>query len=130
MNITRVQVQAWLDAYIAAWRSYDPAQIGVLFSADAVVYYTPYAGPVIGRDAIVADWLKNPDAPESWKADYWPHMVEENRAVTRGSTTYYIDEGGQRLIRSEFDNVFMLTFNDTGEVTEFREWWFQKPAMA
>jgi hypothetical protein len=127
MTITRPQVQQWLNAYIGAWRSYDPAQIGALFSADAVVYYTPYATPVMGRDAIIASWLDHPDAPDSWKADYWPHMIEENRAVTRGTTTYYEDVNGQRALRAEFDNVFMLTFNDAGEVSEFREWYFRKP---
>jgi hypothetical protein len=127
MNVTREQVQQWLNAYIGAWRSYDPAQIGALFSADAVVYYTPYAAPVMGRDAIIADWLAHPDAPDSWKADYWPHMIEENRAVTRGQTVYYDTENGPRAVRAEFDNVFMLTFNGAGEVTEFREWYFRKP---
>ena len=29
--------QEWLDRYVAAWRSYDPAAIGALFSDDIVL---------------------------------------------------------------------------------------------
>jgi hypothetical protein len=33
--VTREQVQARLDAYVDPWRTYEPATIGELFSADA-----------------------------------------------------------------------------------------------
>jgi hypothetical protein len=38
----RESVQAWLDKYIEAWRTYDPAQIGDLFSEDALYFYSPF----------------------------------------------------------------------------------------
>ncbi|HYO89082.1 MAG TPA: nuclear transport factor 2 family protein [Candidatus Limnocylindrales bacterium] len=126
MTLTRTQVQDWLNAYVEAWRSYDPAQIGALFSADAVVYYTPYTEPVRGRAAIVADWLENPDPPGTWKAHYWPDLIEGDRAAARGRSVYFV-LGNLGEVRAEFDNVFLLTFNDIGEVTEFREWYFSKP---
>jgi hypothetical protein len=127
MNVTRAQVQKWLDAYIEAWRSYDPAQIAALYSADSVTVYTPWDEPVIGRDAIVESWLDNADPPGTWDAHYAPDLIEGNRAVARGRTTYYV-LGSPGDVRAEFDNVFLLTFNDAGEVTEFREWYFRKPA--
>jgi hypothetical protein len=30
--VTPDALQTWLDAYVAAWRSYDPAAIGALFT--------------------------------------------------------------------------------------------------
>lgn len=32
----RAEVQAWLDAYVDAWRSYDPVEIADLWGEDAV----------------------------------------------------------------------------------------------
>jgi len=32
-------VQAWLDRHVSAWASYDPAEIGDLFSDDAAYRY-------------------------------------------------------------------------------------------
>ena len=54
-------VAAWLDGYSQAWGTYDPEQIGALFSADAVYWYDPFTEPLRGREAIVADWLKDRD---------------------------------------------------------------------
>ncbi len=59
--MTHADVQRWLDRYIAAWSSYDPKAIGDLFTDDAEYRYQPWADPVVGREAIVADWLENKD---------------------------------------------------------------------
>ncbi len=126
MTVTRTQVQDWLNAYVEAWRTYDPDLIATLFSADSVTYYTPYAEPVAGREAIIESWLQDPDPPGTWEAAYWPELIEGDRAMARGRTTYFV-LGSPGEVRAEYDNVFLLTFNDAGEVTEFREWYFRKP---
>ena len=56
--MTHDAVQRWLDAYVDAWRTYDPAAIGALFAEDAIYAYHPYdKGEEIvrGREAIVAE---------------------------------------------------------------------------
>ena len=63
-------LQVWLDAYVGAWRSYDPASIGALFAEDATYAYHPYDEGdevVRGRQAIVADWLAERDEPAPGK---------------------------------------------------------------
>jgi uncharacterized protein (TIGR02246 family) len=118
--MTREQVQAWLDAYVAAWRSNDAATIGELFAEDAVYRYHPYDEPERGRDAIVADWLEEPDEPGSWEARYAPLMVEGDRAVATGETRY---ADGQT-----FSNAFVLAFDGDGRCREFTEWYMEHPA--
>ncbi len=86
--MTRDDVQRWLDAYVEAWRTYDPAQIADLFADDVEYRYQPYHDPVVGRDAIVADWLESPDAAGSWTARYEPYVVEGDRAVAVGESRY------------------------------------------
>ena len=122
--MNRESLQVWLDKYVQAWRTYDPAQIGDLFSEDAVYLYSPFdeQNPVRGREAIVADWLKEPDAAGSWEANYQPVAVEGNVGVAHGRTRYFKHDGS---VEREFANIFVMQFND-GRCTRFTEW-FMKP---
>jgi ketosteroid isomerase-like protein len=53
----RTSAQAWLDRYVAAWRSNDAVAIGALFADDVAYRYHPYDEPLVGRQAVVASWL-------------------------------------------------------------------------
>src|ERR671931_389438 len=85
--VQREVVAAWLDAYVAAWRSYDPDAIGALFSEDATYAYHPWEEPLRGRTAIVSDWLANQDPPGSWEAAYQPVAVDGDVAVASDRAT-------------------------------------------
>ena len=113
--MTHDDVQAWLDAYVSAWASYDPDEIGALFADDATYSYQPWAEPLHGRDAIVADWLEDPDEPGSWDASYRPLVVEGHRATATGTSRY--GDG------KTFWNVFAMTFDDDGRCRDFVEWY-------
>lgn len=108
-------VQAWLDRYIEAWRTYDPELIGSLFTENATYTYEPWRDPVRGRDAIVADWLNEPDPPESWEASYRPMLVEGGKAVATGETRYADGK--------TYYNLFVLEFDEQGRCSSFVEWW-------
>jgi hypothetical protein len=122
--MNRESVQAWLDNYVRAWRTYDAHSIGDLFSEDALYFYSPFDehNPVRGRAAIVANWLEEPDAPNSWEAHYVPVAVESNVGVAHGRTRYLRPDG---TLEREFDNIFVLHFDDTGHCTRFTEWYMQ-----
>src|SRR5215203_5457316 len=94
--MTHDAVARWLDAYTAAWTTYDPDAIGALFADDAQYRYHPWDEPVRGREAIVADWLESPDAPGTYSAAYAPWAVEGSRAVATGVSRY--DDGTQRRV--------------------------------
>ena len=116
------QVQQWLDKYIEAWRTYEPEQIRDLFSEDAVYFHSPWDEDSYsrGREAIVADWLKQPDAAGSWEARYAPVAVEGNIAVAQGRSIYNLPEGIRK-----FDNIFVLHFDDKGRCSRFTEWYME-----
>src|SRR4051794_13304512 len=82
--MTHDDASRWLTAYIDAWRSYDAAAIGALFSDDAESRYHPWDEPVQGREAIVEDWLADRDEPGTWDAEYAPWAIEGNRLVATG----------------------------------------------
>jgi ketosteroid isomerase-like protein len=115
-------VQAWLDRYLSAWSSYDPAAIGELFAEDATYAYHPWdTGDALvrGRAAITADWLTQPDPPGSWSARLHPLLVDGDRAVATGITRY---QDGK-----VFHNLWLLRFDAAGRCTEFVEWFMQPP---
>jgi hypothetical protein len=122
--MNRESVQLWLDNYVEAWRTYDPERIGNLFSEDALYFYSPFdeENPVRGRDSIVADWLAEPNAAGSWQAGYLPVAVEGNVGVAQGRTRYIRADGS---IERQFDNIFVLHFDEAGRCARFTEWYMQ-----
>ncbi|MEP7082913.1 MAG: nuclear transport factor 2 family protein [Chloroflexota bacterium] len=128
MPIDRTLVQEWLDRYIVAWRANQPQPIADLFSEDAVYRYRPYADDaqtIRGRDAIVAAWLEEPDAPDAWDAKYEPYAVDGDRAVATGSSCYYATIDQPERV---YYNCYLLRFEPGGRCTEFTEYYMEVPA--
>jgi ketosteroid isomerase-like protein len=115
----RAMFQDWLNRYVDAWRTGDPTAIGDLFSADATYFYGPYREPVVSRDAIVRDWIADPDEPGSWEAEYRPLAVDGDVAVATGESRY--------IDGKTYSNVFVCRFDGDGRCTEFREWFMEHP---
>lgn len=124
--MTHDQVQDWLDNYVAAWSSSDAEAIGALFSADAVYGYRPWDSEettVSGSAQIAASWLESPDDPSSWEASYAPYVVDGERAVALGSTTYLAT--GEHAERT-YHNAFVLSFDEAGRCSEFHEYYVRR----
>jgi hypothetical protein len=122
--IDRVTVAAWLAKYVAAWKSYDPEAIGSLFSEDARYYYDPFDAPLKGRAAIVASWMEDPDPPGSFDGAYEPIAVDGSTAVANGRSRYF--NPGSTTVGAEFDNIFVMRFDEHGQCVEFREWFMKR----
>jgi SnoaL-like protein len=126
MAVDRAHVQDWLDRYVAAWKSYDPAAIGELFSEDAEYRYHPWDEPVRGREAIVADWIAPAGKPEqrddegTYDASYEAWAVDGNRAVAVGTSDYFTDATRSNRER-RYHNHYLLEFDDEGRVRSFTE---------
>ena len=120
--MNRAAFQRWLDAYVDAWKSYDVERIGALFSEDATYRYHPQDEPVVGRAAIVASWLDEPDVAGTYDAKYAPLAIDGEVHVARGVTRYF-DADGQPS--DEYANVYICRFDDDGRCTDFIEYWIQ-----
>ncbi len=134
----RSAVQAWLDRYVEAWKSYDPEQIGSLFGEGATYRYHPYDRDdeiTRGRDAIVRDWIEpdgnadTRDAPGTYHAHYEPYAVDTDRAVAVGTSSYWTDASQSTLERIYY-NVFLLRFDNDGRCVEFTEYFLKGPDSA
>jgi hypothetical protein len=122
--MTHDDVQLWLDRYVAAWLSYDPDAIGELFSEDVSYRYQPWADPVVGRDAVVADWLANKDEPGSWEAHYDAWAVEDDLASAIGESRYTNPDGSFRAL---YHNFWALRFDEHKRCVEFVEYFMELP---
>jgi uncharacterized protein (TIGR02246 family) len=129
--LTKDTVAAWLSAYVRAWETYDPDAIANLFTEDATYDYHPFDEPVQGRLAIVASWLEGKDAPGTYEGRYEPIAIDGDLAVAHGRSRYFKDASKAELAR-EYDNLFLIRFDDHGRCRSIREWYMaprgQKPA--
>ena len=123
--IDHVTVAAWLENYVQAWKTYDPVEIGALFGDDVRYFFTPFVEPLIGREAVVAAWLEHPDKPGTWAAHYDPVAVDGLTAVANGYSRYFQDDG--TTFQAEWNNIFLLRFNEQGQCIEFCEWYMKRP---
>jgi hypothetical protein len=130
----RSAVDQWLQAYVRAWKSYDPVEIEALFADNVQYRYHPYDDPVHGRKAVVATWLgegdkdaaSSRDEPDTYDASYHAIAVDGDVAVATGTTWYRATPGG--IVDKEFDNCFVMRFDGDGRCTEFTEWFMQRPS--
>lgn len=132
MSIDAEMVQHWLDAYTHAWITYDPDEIGALFTEDAEYRWHPWdEGDDVarGRTAIVAAWLENRDRPGTYRGAYRSLLVQGDQAVAVGTSLYFTSDTQQTLDRA-FHNLWVLRFTDQGQCRSFTEWYMQAPGAS
>jgi ketosteroid isomerase-like protein len=129
MEISAEMVQRWLDAYSRAWITYDPDEIGALFSEDAEYRWHPWdEGDLVarGRAQIIGGWLENRDPAGTYRGEYHPFLVKDDMAIAVGMSYYYTDATRQTLDRT-FHNLWVLRFTGEGLCRSFTEWYMQAP---
>lgn len=107
--------RAWVDAYVEAWSSNDPAQIGLLFTPDGEYWSEPWE-VWRGREAIVAGWLEHADEPGECTFEWSGVSREDDLWVIEARTGY------PRVGRS-YANLWVLRLDREGRATSFSEWW-------
>jgi len=119
---TIAAVRQWLDAYVAAWRTYDPAAIEDLWSTDAV-WHRPFGVRASGSAAITGEWLRDRDEYgfSDFDAQYEPVAMDAGLVVVHGRTVFFAD--GTREIDTAYDNLWLLRFDEAGRCSEFHEWY-------
>lgn len=121
--MNKPDLQKWLDAYVEAWRTYDPDKIRALFTEDATYRFNPFEkNPLSGREAIVANWRQSPDAPGSWTAEYRALAVDGDVAIAEGETRY---AGDAKTAERRYANLWVMRFAPDGRCREFTEWFME-----
>ena len=74
--------------------------------------------PWLGREKIVAKWLKNRDEPGTTTFEWHPLIVTPELAIIEATTTYP---------KNTFSNLWVLRLDNLGQARQFTEWWMQHP---
>lgn len=131
----RSAAQAWLDAYVEAWKTYDRGQVEALFAEDATYRYHPFDPEdevLRGRDAVVNGWLEpdgnasSRDEEGTYDARYEVFAVDGERVVAVGTSTYYPDTTRAKPDRV-YHNVFLIEFDGAGRCRDFTEYFMKQP---
>lgn len=120
----RAEVDRWLEAYVAAWKSGDRDEILDLFGEDVRYRYHPWDEPLEGREAVADSWLDDPDEPGTFEARYECFAADGDAAVAVGASTYREPDG---TFSRAYDNVFLLRFDADGRCSEFTELFMKRP---
>jgi hypothetical protein len=105
-------MNAWVERYLAAWRSDSPPDIAALFSVAATYHEEPSQATWTGHDAIVAGWqARSAEQHGDWAFDWEVLSQVGGSAVVTGVGHY--DELG------DFDNLWTIDLNEDGRCTEF-----------
>ena len=120
----RAQVERWVRGYERAWSSNDPQDIGALFTEDAKYRFHPYDEPLLGREAIVSQWIENKDEPEDYAFRFEVAGIDGDLAFVRGVSDYLTDP------RRVYSNLWEIRLTADGTAADFTEWFMQQPDAA
>ena len=121
-HVTHASVSAWLEKYSKAWETYDRDLVESLWTDDAEYRWHPADEPTVGRAAIVDAWLDNRDAAGTYEGEYEPFVGNGNRAVARGTSTYWTD-ASRATVDKVYYNNWLLEFAEDGRCSSFTEYW-------
>jgi uncharacterized protein (TIGR02246 family) len=126
-ELARVDFEAWLRGYKAAWETRDPAAAAALFTPDAEYYWTPFDAPHQGRAGIAAAWEAAVAGQKDVRFEYTVVAVTGGTGVAHWHTRLTsVPEGGT----VELDGIVIAEFARPGQCGTFREWWHVRGGSA
>lgn len=115
---TDAAARAWVEKYVTAWRTNDPADIGALFTPDVEYRFEPWEEPIRGSEAITAEWIKRADDPGTYEFTWDVAGVDGSRAFIEAETRY--DDG------NHYRNMWVVDLAEDGRARRFTEWWMKQ----
>jgi SnoaL-like domain len=114
-TITEEQVRTWVGGYLKAWSTCDRGDIGALFTENADSHEWPYETAWVGRQQIIEGWQARAQWQEGgWSFDWSLLAVNGDTFAVKGTGVY------AKL--GTFDNLWVVTLDDTGGCAMFRMW--------
>jgi hypothetical protein len=113
-----MDVNAWITAYGAAWRTRDPDAAAALFAESAVYRSTVFREPHVGRDGIRAYWATATATQSDAEVRFGEPVVEGRRAAVEWWMVMR-DEGAWVTL----PGCLLLRFDGDDLCEELREYW-------
>jgi ketosteroid isomerase-like protein len=111
----RADIEAWIEAYEAAWRAPGTERLGELFTADARYRMSPYEPAAQGLAEIAELWERERESPdEEFAMRSEIVAVEGDTGVARVEVHY-----GRG---TEYRDLWVIRLDADGRCREFEEW--------
>ena len=119
--MTLDDLDRWLDTYGRAWERLDLDAFVGCFALDAVYQWGPWSEPLRGHDEI------REKTAQAFSHQDDIHFGHEPLAITpdgRGIARWWVsmDVPAEGTVEED-EGIFLVTFDEEGRCTEFREWW-------
>jgi hypothetical protein len=118
--ITSENFQEWLESYGRASEENDPRASAELFAPNAEYYETPFADPMVGKDAIYDYWDNGTRTLKDKESSYEIVAIQENLGIARWQARFTQINSGKRIA---LDCIFLVEFDEHHKCRMFREWW-------
>ena len=92
MTLTFERFTAWMTEYSHASAENDPQASAELFTQNAAYYETPFAAPMIGREAIYEYWKKGVHNLKDKESSFEILAVKDNLGITRWQSQFTVIE--------------------------------------
>ena len=118
--MTLEELDRWLDVYGRAWENKDVDGFVDCFTPDADYFWGPsWDAPLRGHDAIRARTEQVVSAQENVR---FGHEVLAVTPDGRGIARWWVsfDVPGEGI---DLEGVFLVTLDEAGHCSDFREWW-------
>jgi len=122
------ELDQWLDVYGRAWEGQDTNAFVACFSRDAMYYWGPWDEPLRGHDEIRA---KTEEKVAEQEDIHFGHEVLAITPDGRGIARWWVSltAKGDNAIE-ENEGIFLVTLDENGKCTDFREWWNSRTRQA
>jgi ketosteroid isomerase-like protein len=115
----RADVERWITAYEAAWRSPGTDALATVFSPEVTYRASPWRSPIEGIDALARFWEAERDGPdEAFDLSSEIVAVDGATAVARIEVTYAAPTNAR------WRDLWIMTFAADGRCRAFEEWPF------
>ena len=119
--MTPEELDHWLDVYGRAWERQDTDAFVACYAEDAVYHWGPWGKPLRGHDEIRSATERAIATQEDIQFGHEPLAITpDGRGIARWWVA--IKLRGEDAIE-ENEGIFLVTLDENGKCTDFREWW-------
>ncbi|WP_375388506.1 nuclear transport factor 2 family protein [uncultured Amnibacterium sp.] len=115
-------VEGWVQRYLRAWDSNDPADIRALLAPEAAYRFSPWEEPYVGHDAVTAAWLDHRDEAGDHEFTWEVVAIDGDVAVVQGRTVYTAGPTAGK----DYRNLWVIRLAEDGTAVEFTEWYTER----
>src|SRR5690348_7631471 len=117
------QFAKWLEDLKRAWEERDPSLLQGILNDELNYYEVPSEKPYTTKESVIKLWEDVPQSQQNIQFNYNILYTNENQGFAHWTASF---ERIAKNIKAHLDGIFIVTLNEKGLCTEFRQWWYSK----